>query len=97
MPALGGFASLDISPPTMEKVGEHIRSTQDKLSLTFSLEKVVFVIFSSIKCLQKNMMKNLFPTHLSGSKNPRLIFDRDVAASRYFVFGVKIFVRMGPD
>ena len=30
-------------------------------------------------------------------KKPRLIFDRDVAASRYFVFGVKIFVRMGPD
>ena len=30
-------------------------------------------------------------------KIPRLIFDRDVAASRYFVSGVKIFVRMGPD
>ena len=60
MPALGGFASLDISPPTMEKVGEHIRSTQDKLSVTFSQEKVCFCNFQLHKMFAKEYDEKSF-------------------------------------
>ena len=55
-----GFASLDISPTTMEKVGEHIRSTQDKLSVTFSQERVCFCNFQLHKMFAKEYDEKSF-------------------------------------
>ena len=63
-----GFASLDIS--TMEKVGEHIRSTQDKLSVTFSQERVCFCNFQLHKMFAKEYDEKSISYIFVRIKNP---------------------------